>query len=89
MSESKLTIQQVSNVIKAYEDLRMGGEPEHMVALYHKQSEVQDIDPLHHPYLVEKHAKHVRFNPFNSFLDSRHQLRYAELVLARLEKYFQ
>ena len=45
MSESKLTIQQVSNVIKAYEDLRMGGEPEHMVALYHKQSEVQDIDP--------------------------------------------
>ncbi len=88
MSESKLSVQQVSDVIKAYEDLRMGGEPEHMVALYHKQSEVEDIHPLHHPYLVEKHAKHVRFNPFNSYLDSAHQLTYAELVLARLEKYF-
>ncbi len=89
MSEQKLTIQQVSNVIKAYEDLRMGGEPEHMVSLYFPtKSQVQGIDPVDHPYVAEKHAKHVRFTPFNSQLDSRNQLRYAELVSARLEKYF-
>ena len=68
-----MNIKEVAKIIEAYEDIRMGGEPEHMEQVY-------GLSGDHETYLEKKHRRHIDFVPFNGYLDGIRKQRYAKLI---------
>jgi len=68
-----IKIKDVAYIIEAYEDIRMGGEPEHMEQVY-------GLSGDHETYLEKKHRRHIDFVPFNGYLDGIRKQRYAKLI---------
>mgnify|MGYP000175733554 CR=1 FL=1 len=68
-----MNVKDVAYIIQAYEDIRMGGDMDHMEHVY-------GLSGDHKTYLEKKHRRHIDFVPFNGYLDSIRKQRYAKLI---------
>lgn len=74
------------NIIESYEHIRNNGTPEDIKEIYNIISPVWLTDYGYHPYVMEKHRKHIDFNSFMTNLDNSNKRSYTKAVYLRMVK---
>ena len=71
------------NIIESYEHIRNNGTPEDIKEIYNI---IEGRDLKNHPYVMEKHRKHINFNAFMTNLDNSNKRSYTKAVYLRMVK---
>tara|TARA_R100000458_G_C8274337_1_gene249278 strand:+ start:3093 stop:3404 length:312 start_codon:yes stop_codon:yes gene_type:complete len=71
------------NIIEAYEHIRNNGTTEDIKETYNI---IEGRDLINHPYVIEKHRKHINFNSFMTNLDYSNKRSYTKLIYLRMVK---
>ena len=68
-------------IIESYEHIRNNGTPEDIKEIYNI---IEGRDLINHPYVMEKHRKHIDFNSFMTNLDNSNKRSYTKAVYLRM-----